>query len=109
MLKAVRDCLETIKKASKTVKEMELALKKDVEERYSRLTEEEIDRLLWRKWFANITEQIAGLVREPFERELDLLENILTRYGKTVDELDAEIAEQEREFEALASELVVTE
>ena len=48
-------------------------------------------------------------MREPFERELDLLENILTRYGKTVGELDAEIAEQEKEFEALAAELVVTE
>ena len=109
MLKAVRDCLEAIKKTSKKVKEMELSLKRDVEERYPRMTEEEIDRLLWRKWFANITEEISELVREPFERELDLLETILTRYGKTVGELDAEIAEQEKEFEALAAELVVTE
>ena len=109
MLKAVKDCLEAIKKTSKKVREMELALKRDVEERYPKLTEEEIDKLLWRKWFAHITGEISELVREPFEQELSSLETILARYGKTVDELDAEIAEQEKAFEALAAELVVTE
>ena len=107
MLSAVKKVYDEIKKLNKEIKDKETTLKKDVQERYPNLTEEEIEKLYWRKWFHNINESMVALVREPLVAELKDIELLEERYAQTVDEMDEEITAAEKELEAMQAELVV--
>lgn len=49
------------------------------------------------------------LAQEPLKKELAILKELQDRYKDTLADLDAETLALEKEFEALASQLVVTE
>ena len=109
LLQAVKDAMGAVTAANRVVNEQKKALKLAVEARYQTFTDDEIDQLLWRKWFARLADRIARLVREPYEKELDTIAMLRERYAQTLDEIDGEINEQETAFEAMQAELVVTE
>ena len=73
----------------------------------SGLTDEEIDKLMFKKWFGNTVSQMVDLIKIPLKAELDIIEMLQERYADTLSDIDNEIETLMKEFEALRSELVV--
>nr|WP_249357653.1 N-6 DNA methylase [Lactococcus lactis] len=77
-LKRVEKLLADKSSTNKSVKEKEKQLKEAVEVRIENLTNEEIDMLVFEKWFAGTVDALVGLVEKPLRAELSkiaLLEN----------------------------------
>lgn len=109
ILQAVKQAMKESSAANSAVKKQNKELKIAVENRYASFTPHEIDLLLWRKWFDRLADRIVHLVREPYEKELATIAMLRERYAQTLDEIDGEISKQEKAFEAMQQELVVTE
>ena len=85
----------------------EKELKYAVQERILILTDEEIDNLMFKKWFGKTVSQMVDLIKIPLKAELDIIEMLQERYADTLADIDNEIESLMKEFEALRSELVV--
>lgn len=108
-LKRVEKLLADKSSTNKSVKEKEKQLKEAVEVRIENLTNEEIDMLVFEKWFAGTVDALVGLVEKPLRAELSTIALLENRYAQTFNEIDAQVSELEKAFEALASELVVNQ
>ncbi|NEW09400.1 type I restriction-modification system subunit M [Paenibacillus sp. SYP-B3998] len=91
----------------KAVKDDEKALKEAVYKRILILTNEEIDNLMYEKWFGSAVDAMVGLVELPLKKELRTLQMLNNRYADTLSAIDNESRDLESAFEALMSELVV--
>ncbi|WP_206464552.1 type I restriction-modification system subunit M [Ligilactobacillus pobuzihii] len=89
------------------IKNQEKELQGAVYDRIENLTNEEIDSLVYEKWFGGIETKIVNLVEAPLKDELQTLETLNTRYSTTLSDLEKETEQVESEFESLLSELVV--
>ncbi|WP_270334779.1 type I restriction-modification system subunit M [Ligilactobacillus acidipiscis] len=94
-------------KLNTEIKNQEKELQGAVYERIENLTNEEIDSLVYEKWFGGIETKIVNLVEAPLKDELQTLETLNTRYSTTLSDLEKETEQVESEFESLLSELVV--
>lgn len=92
---------------TKEIKTEEKELKEKVQDRIISLTDEEIDALMYEKWFGDIVTEMVALVQVSLKAELTDLRMIEERYENTLDEIDGNINELMTEFDALKSELVV--
>ncbi|ADZ63271.1 type I restriction-modification system subunit M [Lactococcus lactis subsp. lactis] len=108
-LKRVEKLLADKSSTNKSVKEKEKQLKEAVESKIENLTNEEIDMLVFEKWFAGTVDALVGLVEKPLRAELSTIALLEKRYAQTFNEIDAQVSELEKAFEALASELVVNQ
>ncbi|MEG1056889.1 MAG: type I restriction-modification system subunit M [Carnobacterium sp.] len=106
-LKRVEKLLAAKSSTNKSIKEKEKQLKEAVESKIENLTNEEIDMLVFEKWFAGTVDALVGLVEKPLRAELSTIALLENRYAQTFNEIDAQVSELEKAFEALASELVV--
>lgn len=106
-LKRVEKLLADKSSTNKSIKEKEKQLKEAVESKIENLTNEEIDMLVFEKWFAGTVDALVGLVEKPLRAELSTIALLEKRYAQTFNEIDAQVSELEKAFEALASELVV--
>lgn len=95
-----------LKRTSKT---SERELNEKVQERILSLSDEEIDELVYEKWFGEIVDTMVNLSEKPLMKEMDTLKLLTERYSETLDDLEKEIKELEKAFEELASQLVVLE
>ncbi|WP_018664328.1 type I restriction-modification system subunit M [Heyndrickxia acidiproducens] len=109
LLKKVEKLFAEKSSLNKAVKADEKALKEAVQERILTLTNEEIDNLMYEKWFGNTLDAIVGLVWKPIKKELDTLQMLHNRYADTLSAIDEEIRDSESALEAMMSELVVEE
>ncbi|EAD0634742.1 type I restriction-modification system subunit M [Listeria monocytogenes] len=91
----------------KEIKAKENELKEAVYERILVLTDEEIDELVFEKWFGTLVDDLVKLIELPLKKELDMLEQLYERYAETLDDIDEESKKLENELEKLMSELVV--
>lgn len=107
LLKKVDDLTKEKSAVNKEIKSKELELKGLIAERILQLTDEEVDQLLYKKWFGSVIEKVEELVQSPIKAEIAVLEELNKRYSETLDSLDGEIAKLEKELEALMNELVV--
>ena len=107
LLKKVDNLLSRKSTLNKDIKNEEKELKDAVQERILSLTDEEIDKLMFKKWFGSTTNQMVDLIKIPLKAELDTLEMLVKRYSDTLSDIDSEIESLMSEFEALRSELVV--
>ena len=107
LLKKVDNLLSRKSTLNKDIKNEEKELKDAVQDRILSLTDEEIDKLMFKKWFGNTTNQMVDLIKIPLKAELDTLEMLVKRYADTLSDIDNEIESLMSEFEALRSELVV--
>ena len=89
--KRVEKLLADKSSTNKSIKEKEKQLKEAVESKIENL----------------INEEIVGLVEKPLRAELSTIALLEKRYAQTFNEIDAQVSELEKAFEALASELVV--
>ena len=68
---------------------------------------EEIDNLIYQKWFGNTTKQMMDLVHDSLKTELNSMQILNERYSDTLFAIDSQIENMMNEFEALKNELVV--
>ena len=106
LLKKVEKLMSDRSKINKEVRENEKELKVLAEERILTLTEEEIDSLVFEKWFGNLMEEMISLIQKPLKNELEILKLLDERYKLTLNDLDNEYSELEASFQSLLSELV---
>ncbi len=106
LLKSIEELMSNRTKSNREIREKEKELKKLVEERILILTEEEIDSLVFEKWFGNLMEEMINLIERPLKNELETLKLLDNRYKSTLSDLDEEYSELEANFESLLSELV---
>lgn len=109
LVKKVIEISDNKAKMTKDVKNKEDELESAVEERITNLTNDEIDSLLYKKWFGSLVEDIRSTARKPIADEIKTLEMLEKRYDMTIDEIDAELEKETAAFDAMRSELVVTE
>lgn len=107
LLKKVADNMKEKTTINKSIKAKEQELKELVSDRIEHLTDDEIDQLLYKKWFGHVIEKALTLVETPLKAEIAIIEELHKRYSDTLDDMDTEIAQLEQEFEALMKELVV--
>ncbi|MBF2513681.1 type I restriction-modification system subunit M [Listeria marthii] len=91
----------------KEIKAKENELKEAVYERILVLTDEEIDELVFEKWFGTMVDDLVKLIELPLKKELDIIKQLHERYAETLDYIDQESKKLENELEKLMSELVV--
>ena len=107
LLKKVDDLTKEKSTVNKEIKTKELELKELVAERITQLTDEEVDQVLYKKWFGSVLDKVEELVKSPLKAEIAVLEELNKRYSETLDSLDDEISKLEKELEAMMKELVV--
>lgn len=107
LLKKVEGLMTEKSDLSKEIKVKEKDLKEAIYERIIVLTDEEIDALIFEKWFGTTIADLVRLAEIPLKEELATLDMLNKRYTNTLSEMDDEIDKLESTFEALMSELVV--
>ncbi|MGG0814641.1 type I restriction-modification system subunit M [Paenibacillus alvei] len=107
LLKKVEKLFTDKSALSKAVKAEEKALKEAVQKRILTLTNEEIDNLMYEKWFGSTLDAMVSLVEKPLKIELSILRMLHNRYAETLSAIDEESRSLESSFEVLMSELVV--
>lgn len=107
LLKKVESLINKKSTITKAIKSEEKELKYEVQERILVLTDEEIDKLMYKKWFGSTSSKMVGLVQIPLKAELDSLQMLQERYASTLSDIDVEIEGLMSEFEALKNQLVV--
>ncbi|MCI3922672.1 type I restriction-modification system subunit M [Paenibacillus sp. TRM 82003] len=107
LLKKVENLFADKSELSKAVKADEKALKDAVQERILALTDDEIDNLMYGKWFGSTVDAVISLAEKPLKIELNTLQVLHDRYADTISLIDDEINRLELAFEELMSELVV--
>lgn len=91
----------------KKIKDDEIQLIKDVEDRIVNLTDVEIDKLMYEKWFGAFDDNITELANRKIKDELGVLKMLQNRYGQTLESIDSEIEELMKTLESMQNELVV--
>lgn len=107
LLKKVETLINKKSSLAKAIKSEEKDLKDAVAERILVLTDEEIDKLMYKKWFGSTADKMVSLVEIPLKAELNILEILQKRYADTLSDIDMEINSLMNEFEVLKNELVV--
>lgn len=106
-LKNVEQLLTEKAVLNKEITEHEKALKEAVQERILTLTNEEIDNLMYEKWFGDTVYSLVHLIKISLQKELDTLQMLHDRYSDKMSAIDEESRSLESAFEALMSELVL--
>jgi len=106
-LKHVEQLLSEKTSLGREVKAHEKALKEVAQERILTLTDDEIDNLMYEKWFSNTVNSLVQLIELPLQNELNILQMLHARYADTLSAIDEESRNLESVFEAMMSELVV--
>lgn len=107
LLSKVETLMSNKSTLTKEIKAEEKELEDAVQERILILTDDEIDRLMYKKWFGNTEQQMVSLVQIILKSELDTLQMLHERYKNTLAEIDSEIESLMGKFEALKKDLVV--
>lgn len=107
LLKKVDSLMTKTTTLSNEIKTEEKDLWEAVQDRILLLTDEEIDQLVYKKWFGDTSKQMVELIQLALKNELNTLQTLEQRYSNTLDELDMEIERLMNDYESLKSELVV--
>src|SRR5699024_11341914 len=109
LLDKVKKLLDERSELNKDIKQKEKVLNEQVEDKIENLTEEEIDHLMYQKWFGVLTDNMTQLIEIPLKNELDTLKELQARYADTLDTIEKESQSLEAELKEMLAELVVTE
>ena len=107
LLLKVDGLFNKVSSLAKEIKDDERKLKDAVQERIINLTNDEIDMLVYEKWFGRTVSEITSLVYESLKNELDILNSLDKRYADTLETIDSQIEKLITEFELLSNDLVV--
>lgn len=107
LLKKVDNLLTTSAALTKELKNEEKELWDAVQERIEKLTDDEIDMLVYHKWFGKTVNDIVELMHVSVKSELNILQKLEERYSDTLDGIDEKIESLLVDFEALKDDLVM--
>ncbi len=107
LLKKVEALISKKTTLAKKIKDAEISLAKEIEDRIEKLTDAEIDELMYVKWFGTFVEDIAELATYKLKDEIETLKMLHNRYDQTMDSIDEEIKELMNTFSLLQQDLVV--
>jgi type I restriction enzyme M protein len=108
MLENVDTLMASRLKLNRDMKAKESELDQLVQDRIFILTDDEIDALVYKKWFGHLDAEMTELIEKPLKKDLSTLELLNDRYKDTLDDLDEEFKVLESELESLLAELVKT-
>ena len=109
LLKETEAILEQKSSIDKTYKETEAELNNLVSNKFSQLTNVEIEHLVYCKWFDGIEEAFTKILKSSIQSEIDVIAMLRERYEDTLQDMDEEIARLEESLETLLQDLVVIE
>lgn len=109
LLKETEAILEQKSSIDKTYKEAEAELNNLVSNKFSQLTNAEIEHLVYCKWFDGIEEAFTKILKHSIQSEIDVIAMLRERYEDTLHDIDEEIARLEESLETLLQDLVVIE
>ncbi len=107
LLKKVDKLLTASATLTKELKNEEKELLDAVQERIEKLSDEEIDKLVYHKWFGKTVNDIVELMHVSVKSELSILQKLEERYSDTLDGIDEKIQKLLVDFEALKADLVM--
>lgn len=107
LLKKIDNLLTTSATLTKELKNEEKKLWDTVQERIEKLTNDEIDKLVYHKWFGKTVNDIVELMQVSVKSELNILQKLEERYSDTLDGIDEQIEKLLINFEALKDDLVM--
>ncbi|SOC27796.1 type I restriction-modification system subunit M [Brochothrix thermosphacta] len=106
-LTKIEETTAQIATIKRTIKTAEKALVDLVENRIETLTNDEIDTLMFIKWFGNVQTEMVNLIKQPLQADIETLGTLQERYAETLTTLDDDIAEMEAELNQLMAQLEV--
>ena len=109
LLQRVESLLDERTALNRERRELEKELKEATEAKIENLTQEEIDSLMFEKWFGDLSSNMIALLERPLKEDLETLEMLQARYQDTLDSLEEESKKLEQELEAMLQEMVVTD
>ncbi len=109
LLKETEAILDQKSSLEKKYKEAETELKMLVSNKFSQLTNAEIEHLVYCKWFDGIEEAFTKILKHSIQSEIDVIAMLRERYEDTLQDMDEEIARLEESLETLLQDLVVIE
>jgi len=107
LLKKVENLFLNKLAISKAIKDDEKALKEAVQDRILILSDEEIDNLMYEKWFGNTIFKMVDLIEIPIKKELSTLQKLQNWYSDTLPMIDKEILDSKLAIEEMMSQMVV--
>lgn len=109
MLKETEVILEQKSFIDKKYKEEEAELNVLVSNKFSELTNEEIEHLVYCKWFDGVEGVFTKILKSTIQSEIDVIAMLRERYEDTLHDMDEEIERLEESLETLLQDLVVIE
>ena len=109
LLKETEALLEQKSSIDKTYKEAEVELNILISNKFSQLTNAEIEHLVYCKWFDGIEEAFTKILKNSIQSEIDVIAMLRERYEDTLHDMDEEIERLEDSLETLLQDLVVIE
>jgi type I restriction enzyme M protein len=107
LLKKVESLINNKIVLTREIKTEEKELDDAVQDKIIILTDEEIDMLMYKKWFGNTMLQMVGLIQVTLKEEVNFLQKLEDRYSYTLSDIDTQIEQLMKDFEMLNNELVV--
>lgn len=92
---------------NREIKNAKADLQEAIYARIEKLSDEEIDQLMQKKWFGGFEEKIVKLVTQPLLADLQILKMLDDRYADTLDDIDAQISRAEMDLNSLMQDLVL--
>ncbi|ODJ70818.1 type I restriction-modification system subunit M [Brochothrix thermosphacta] len=108
-LTEIEETTAQIATLKRTIKTAETTLVDLVEKRIETLTNDEIDTLMFMKWFGNVQTEMVNLIKQPLQADIETLGKLQERYAETLTTLDADISAMEAELNELMAQLEVTD
>lgn len=109
LLKETEVILEQKSFIDKKYKEEEAELNVLVSNKFSELTNEEIEHLVYCKWFDGVEGVFTKILKSTIQSEIDVIAMLRERYEDTLHDMDEEIERLEESLETLLQDLVVIE
>ena len=100
--------LNTQTKNKKEIKELKDSLIDKVYIKLENLSNEEIDQLMFKKWFGTIIGNVNKLIEGPVINEINKLRLLKERYKDTLTDIDNDLLNIEEKFNNLLKDLVNT-
>lgn len=109
LLKETEALLAQKASIDKKCKEAETELNMLVSNKFSQLTNAEIEHLVYRKWFDGVEKEFTKILKNSIQSEIDAITILRERYEDTLHDMDEKIERLEDSLEALLQDLVVIE
>lgn len=108
LLKRVKKLLDEKKNIGDILKVENKKLNEDIYNSIEKLSNEEIDSMIYEKWFGSTVNDISDLLDNELNKEIDIIDMLNNRYLETLSDIDNKIDEVNQYLESMMKELEVS-